>query len=69
MPGEFVGNNLPQEFERVRSGSVEVVRGHRNVKDASRECSKIFGWRGPYNRNATVSYLKKLGRMGKKRVG
>jgi hypothetical protein len=61
MPGEFVRNNLTQEFKRIRSGSVEVVRGHRNMKDAGRKCIKIFSWKSPYYRNATVSYLKKLG--------
>jgi hypothetical protein len=69
MPGEFVLNNLTQEFERIRSGSMEVVRGHRNMKDAGGKGSKIFSWRSPYYRNATVSYLKKLGWMGEKRVG
>jgi hypothetical protein len=37
VPGEFVCNNLTQEFERIRSDSVEVVRGNRNMKDAGRD--------------------------------
>jgi hypothetical protein len=69
MPGEFVGNNLPQEFERIRSGSLEVVRRYRDMKNAGGECSEIFSWRSPDYRNATMSYLKKLWWMSEKRVG
>jgi hypothetical protein len=48
---------------------MEVVRWHRNMKDAGGKRSEVFSWKSPYYRNATVSYLKKLGWMGEKRVG
>jgi hypothetical protein len=69
MPGELVRNNLTQEFESVRSGSVEMVRGHRDMKNSGRGCSKLYSWRGSDYRNATVSNLKELGWIGEEEDG